>query len=258
MKIIIVSGGFDPLHSGHIAYFKSAKDLGEKLIVALNSDEWLINKKGKFFMPFVERKSIVENLSCVDLVVDFEDDDLGSATNALIKIKEMYPDDEIAFANGGDRNKENIPEMTVSGIEFLFSVGGDDKKNSSSWILKKWQYYQEDRLWGEFYNLFEEEKVKVKELIVHPGKGMSFQRHFKRNEIWMISKGSCVVNYSKDDPDNKQSIQLDTFDHYLVPLGQWHQITNPYAEVCHIIEIQYGEACIEEDIERTEYYSSNK
>ena len=258
MKIIIVSGGFDPIHSGHIAYFKAARKLGDKLVVALNSDTWLINKKGRFFMPFKERKTIVENLSSVDSIIDFQDDDIGSAINALVKIKEMYPDDEIAFANGGDRNKENIPEMTVSGIEFLFSVGGDDKKNSSSWILKKWQYYQEDRLWGEFYNLFEEEKVKVKELIVHPGKGMSFQRHFKRNEIWMISKGSCVVNYSKDDPDNKQSIQLDTFDHYLVPLGQWHQITNPYAEVCHIIEIQYGEACIEEDIERTEYYSTNE
>jgi cytidyltransferase-like protein len=62
MKIIIVSGGFDPLHSGHIEYFKSAKKLGDKLIVALNSDEWLINKKGKFFMPFHERKNIVENL----------------------------------------------------------------------------------------------------------------------------------------------------------------------------------------------------
>ena len=258
MKIIIVSGGFDPIHSGHIAYFKAARKLGDKLVVALNSDTWLINKKGRFFMPFKERMTIIENLSSVDSVIDFEDDDIGSAINALVKIKEIYPDDEIAFANGGDRNKENIPEMTVSGIEFLFSVGGDDKKNSSSWILKKWQYYQEDRLWGEFYNLFEEEKVKVKELIVHPGKGMSFQRHFKRNEIWMISKGSCVVNYSKDDPDNKQSIQLDTFDHYLVPLGQWHQITNPYAEVCHIIEIQYGEACIEEDIERTEYYSTNE
>ena len=258
MKIIIVSGGFDPIHSGHIAYFKAARKLGDKLIVALNSDAWLINKKGRFFMPFKERKIIVENLSSVDSVIDFQDDDIGSAINALVKIKEMYPDDEIAFANGGDRNKENIPEMTVSGIEFLFSVGGDDKKNSSSWILKKWQYYQEDRLWGEFYNLFEEEQVKVKELIVHPGKGMSFQRHFKRNEIWMISKGSCIVNYSKDHPDNKQSIQLDTFDHYLVPLGQWHQITNPYAEVCHIIEIQYGKACIEEDIESTEYYSPNK
>ena len=255
MKIIIVSGGFDPIHSGHIAYFQSAKSLGDKLIVALNSDEWLINKKGKFFMPFDERKIIIENLSSVDSVINFSDDDIGSATNALIKVKEIYPDDDIIFANGGDRNKENIPEMSVDGIKFLFSVGGDDKKNSSSWILKKWQYYYEERLWGSFYNLFEEEQVKVKELIVDPGKGMSFQKHFKRNEIWMVSKGSCIVNYSKDMPDNKQNIQLNQFDHYLVPVEEWHQITNPFKETCHLIEIQYGEECVEDDIERTEYYS---
>ncbi|MDC3244797.1 adenylyltransferase/cytidyltransferase family protein [Gammaproteobacteria bacterium] len=255
MKIIIVSGGFDPIHSGHIAYFKSAKKLGEKLIVALNSDEWLINKKGKFFMPFEERRSIVENLSCVDLVIGFEDDELGSAKNALIKIKEMYPNDDIVFANGGDRNKENIPEMSIDDVSFEFSVGGDDKKNSSSWILKNWQYYYEERLWGSFYNLFEEEQVKVKELIVKPGKGMSFQKHFKRHEIWLVSKGSCIVNYSKKDPDNKENIQLNKFDHYLVPLGEWHQITNPFEDTCHLIEIQYGEECVEEDIERTEYYS---
>ena len=255
MKIIIVSGGFDPIHSGHIAYFKSAKELGNKLIVALNSDEWLINKKGKFFMPFHERKAIVENLSCVDLVIDFEDDEHGTATNALNKIKEMFPDDKLIFANGGDRNKENIPEMSVDNISFQFSVGGDDKKNSSSWILKNWQYYYEERLWGSFYNLFEEDHVKVKELIVNSGKGMSFQKHYKRSEIWMVSKGSCVVNFSKDDPENKKSIQLNKFDHYLVPLGDWHQITNPFDEACHLIEIQYGEECVEEDIERTEYYS---
>jgi cytidyltransferase-like protein len=254
MKIVIVSGGFDPIHSGHIAYFKSAKDLGDKLIVALNSDAWLVNKKGKFFMPFLERKAIVENLACVDLVVDFEDDELGSATNALIKVKEMYPNDQLIFANGGDRNKENIPEMSVDNISFQFSVGGDDKKNSSSWILKNWQYYHEKRLWGSFYNLFEEDQVKVKELVVAPGKGMSFQKHFKRSEIWMVSKGSCIVNYSKGDPENKQKIQLNKFDHYLVPLGEWHQITNPFQETCHLIEIQYGDECVEEDIERTEYY----
>lgn len=255
MKIIIVSGGFDPIHSGHIAYFKAARDLGDKLIVALNSDDWLVNKKGKYFMPFEERKAIIENLLHVDSVIGFEDDDIGSAINALIKIKETYPSHEIAFANGGDRNQGNIPEMSVKGIEFLFSVGGDDKKNSSSWILKKWQYYCEKRLWGEFYNLFEEEQVKVKELIVDPGKGMSFQKHFKRSEIWMVSKGSCVVNYSEDNPNNKKNIILNKFDHYLVPLGQWHQITNPYDSPCHLIEIQYGEACVEDDIERTEYYS---
>ena len=256
MKKIIVSGGFDPLHSGHIAYFKSAKELGDKLIVALNSDEWLVNKKGKFFMPFLERKAIIENLSCVDLVIDFEDDELGSAKNALIKVKEMFPNDQLIFANGGDRNKENIPEMSVNGIDFQFGVGGDDKKNSSSWILKNWQYYHEERLWGSPHNLFEQDQVKVKELIVSPGKGMSFQKHFKRSEIWMVSKGSCIVNYSKDDPDNKQNIKLNKFDHYLVPVGEWHQITNPFDEICHLIEIQYGEECVEDDIERTEYYSS--
>lgn len=255
MKVVLVSGGFDPIHSGHLAYLSSASTLGDKLVVAINSDEWLINKKGKFFMPFNERKLVIENLKMVNSVIDFEDDEVGSATNALLKLKKMYPNDHIIFANGGDRSKDNITEMSVDGVEFLFSVGGDDKKNSSSWILKNWQYYHEKKLWGSFFNLFEDDQVKVKELIVEPGKGMSFQKHFKRHEIWLVSKGSCVVFYSKNDPNKKESLKLNKFDHYLVPLGEWHQITNPFDEVCHLIEIQYGEACIEDDIERTEYYS---
>ena len=256
MKISVVSGGFDPIHSGHIEYFEAAKKHGDKLVVALNSDQWLENKKGKFFMPFNERKAIIESIGCIDEVIDFEDDEIGSCIQALEKAKKLFPADQLFFANGGDRNDGNIPEMTVDGIKFLFSVGGDDKKNSSSWILKNWQYYHEERLWGSFYNLFEEDQVKVKELIVHPGKGMSFQKHFKRSEIWLVSKGSCIVNYSKNKPDKKEKIQLNKFDHYLVPLGDWHQITNPFDETCHLIEIQYGEACIEDDIERTEYYSA--
>ena len=254
MKLIIVSGGFDPIHSGHIEYFKAAREYGDRLIVALNSDAWLENKKSKFFMPFNERKAIIESISYVDEVIDFEDDDTGSCINGLEKVKKLYPNDEIFFANGGDRNKENIPEMKVENIEFIFGIGGEDKKNSSSWILKEWQYYHEERLWGSFYNLFEEEHVKVKELIVEPGKGMSFQKHFKRSEIWLVSKGSCVVKYSNDLPDNKEKIKLEKYDHYFVPVGSWHQIINPFKETCHLIEIQYGEECIEEDIERTEYY----
>ena len=177
MKIVVVSGGFDPLHSGHISYFEDAKAHGDKLIVALNSDNWLENKKGKFFMPFEERKTIIENIKYVNEVIDFEDDELGSCINALEKVKKIYPKDEIFFANGGDRDKANIPEMSVDGINFIFSIGGDDKKNSSSWILKNWQYYFEERIWGAFYNLFEADDVKVKELIVDPGKGMSFQNN---------------------------------------------------------------------------------
>ena len=164
MKIVVVSGGFDPLHSGHIEYFKAAKKFGDKLVVALNSDKWLEDKKGKFFMPYEERSSIVENLKSVDIVIDFKDDEIGSCINALIKVKELYPRDEIIFCNGGDRDNTNCPEMSVSNIRFEFGVGGDFKKNSSSWILKNWNYYNEERLWGSFYNLFEDENVKVKEL----------------------------------------------------------------------------------------------
>ena len=254
MKIVVVSGGFDPIHSGHISYFKSAKGLGEKLIVALNSDAWLIKKKEKFFMPFEERKIIIENLSMVDEVIDFDDDEFGSASQALIKIKGFYPKDEIIFCNGGDRTKDNIPEMQIKDILFEFGVGGEDKKNSSSWILKDYQYDKEERVWGEFYNLFSNDFLKLKELIIRPKQGMSFQRHFLRNEIWFVSKGQCSVNFSKDDPDNFEEISLHTEETFHVQKEAWHQIFNPFDEPCHIIEIQYGEETNEDDIERLRYF----
>ena len=119
MKIIVVSGGFDPIHSGHISYLKSAKSIGDKLVVLLNSDKWLANKKDKYFMPFEERKCILENLSMVDDVYNFVDDEIGSCINGLEKLKKLYPKDEIIFCNGGDRNKENIPEMNQFQREIL-------------------------------------------------------------------------------------------------------------------------------------------
>ena len=138
MKIIVVSGGFDPIHSGHISYLSEARKKGDKLIVALNSDEWLIKKKGKEFMSFEERKIILDNIKSVNQVISFKDDHLGSCINALKSVKKMYPNDEIFFANGGDRDKENIPEMSEEGIKFLFGIGGNYKKNSSSSILENW------------------------------------------------------------------------------------------------------------------------
>lgn len=254
MKIVVVSGGFDPIHSGHISYINSAKEYGDYLIIALNSDNWLIRKKSKSFLPFEERKIILENLANVDEVISFEDDEKGSAMNALHKVKKKYPNAMITFCNGGDRGEGNIPEMKVEGVNFQFSVGGDDKKNSSSWILKKWQYDNEQRVWGEFYNLFKDDAVKVKELIVQPGKGMSLQRHFKRNEIWLVSEGKCLVNFSKKSPKNTKQIELKKFDQLNVSKNEWHQITNPYKKVCKIIEIQFGEKTEEDDIERYSLY----
>mgnify|MGYP001403259533 FL=1 len=139
MKIAVVSGGFDPIHSGHIDYLSEAKENADYLIVALNSDHWLSKKKGKPFMEFSERKQILESIKYVDEVIDFDDTD-GSCINALEKIKATYLDASIFFCNGGDRSEENIPEKNVEGIKFIFGVGGTNKKNSSSWILKNWQY----------------------------------------------------------------------------------------------------------------------
>ncbi len=254
MKIIVVSGGFDPLHSGHIKYFKDASSLGDRLIVALNSDNWLIKKKSKFFMPFSEREFIIKNLSMVDEVIDFKDDERGSCIDALNKVKNKYKNDEIIFCNGGDRNKNNIPEMEVTGILFKFGVGGEDKANSSSWILKDWQYYKEERIWGKFYNLFEDERTKVKELIIYPKKGLSFQRHFFRSEIWYASKGKCLVNYSEGKAEDAKEIKFETDQMLHINREAWHQIINPYEDPCHIIEIQYGDKTEEDDIERLHYY----
>ena len=170
--IILVTGGFDPIHSGHIAYFKDAKKLGNKLIVGVNSDNWLIQKKGSAFLPIQERIEIVSNLRVVDAAIEFEDDEYQSASNAIQKVLEMYPDNKIIFANGGDRNQANIPEMEKfvnnEKVSFEFGVGGDFKKNSSSWILKNWKGPVEYRPWGWYRVLDDSDDHKVKEIEVNP------------------------------------------------------------------------------------------
>jgi len=138
MKIVLVTGGFDPLHRGHIEYFKAAKKLGDKLIVGINSDAWLTRKKGRPFMTMNDRVSIIENLKMVDNCILFNDND-GTAVEAIHNIRRLFPDDIIVFANGGDRTKENIPEMVFNDVEFVFGVGGIEKINSSSDILKNWK-----------------------------------------------------------------------------------------------------------------------
>ena len=116
-RIVLVTGGFDPLHSGHIEYFKAAKQLGDILVVGINSDDWLARKKGRAFMPFDERMNIVKNIQGVDFVIEFNDND-GSATLAIKLVKQTWPNDKIIFANGGDRTKENIPEMIYDDVEY--------------------------------------------------------------------------------------------------------------------------------------------
>jgi D-beta-D-heptose 7-phosphate kinase/D-beta-D-heptose 1-phosphate adenosyltransferase len=137
-KVVLVTGGFDPLHSGHLAYLKEASELGDKLIVGINSDDWLCRKKGKNFLPEKERHEILSSIRYVDGCILFNDKD-DTAIEAIKNVKMLFPFAQIIFANGGDRTSNNIPEMIFNDVEFVFGVGGEDKKNSSSWILKKYE-----------------------------------------------------------------------------------------------------------------------
>ena len=246
MKIVLVTGGFDPIHSGHISYFKSAKLLGDILIVGLNSDEWLERKKGRAFMPWNERLCIINNLTMVDEVYTFDDED-GSARHFIQQVRAHYPDSQLIFANGGDRTATNIPEMDINdnNIEFVFGVGGEDKKNSSSWILEDWRTNRTERAWGCWKVISDvDTTVKVKELIVYPGKKLSMQRHQHRNEFWYVVKGEGRVNWrvGATDIQKHSTIRIDTME--------WHQLENTGTTNLHVIEIQHGSECVEDDIER--------
>jgi len=249
MKIVLVTGGFDPLHSGHIEYFKAARQLGDMLIIGLNSDDWLTRKKGQPFMPFSERLSVVRNLNMVDWVIHFDDSD-NSAINAIQKVKDRFPNDDIIFANGGDRTKDNIPEMVFEDVEFVFGVGGENKMNSSSWILREWKQPKTLRDWGYYRILHDVPGCKVKELTVEPGKSLSMQRHFKRHEFWHVTEGKCMLDMRMPSGYALPIMELATHSQVQIPAGDWHQLSNPYKEPCRIVEIQYGEECVEEDIER--------
>jgi len=135
-KIVMVSGGFDPLHIGHIRYIQEAKKLGDKLIVVINNDNWFDLKGKPVFMTAKERKEIIEALATVDQVI-ISGHKKGtkdmSVCKEIIKIK---PD---IFANGGDRFADNIPEFKLCndlGIQMIFNVGRGGKIRSSSEMLK--------------------------------------------------------------------------------------------------------------------------
>ncbi len=143
--VVAVSGGFDPVHVGHVRLFKEAKALGDELVVILNNDNWLKRKKGFTFMPQRERKEIISAIKFVDRVIftghspDFKD------RSVCAELEKLRPD---IFANGGDRDKNDSKKKNSSlnpeadlcrrlGIKMVFNVGQGGKVQSSSWLLER-------------------------------------------------------------------------------------------------------------------------
>jgi D-beta-D-heptose 7-phosphate kinase/D-beta-D-heptose 1-phosphate adenosyltransferase len=250
--VVIVTGGFDPLHSGHLSYIKAARELGDVLIVGVNSDEWLVRKKGRSFMPFEDRLAIIDALQYADYAIPFDDRD-GSAKDAIAWTRRAYPGCKIIFANGGDRTLNNIPEMDVQddNLEFVFGVGGEDKANSSSWILEEWKAPKTERQWGYYRILHENGKeVKVKELTVEPRQSLSMQRHNDRLELWFVAEGTATVYTINNSSDEELDGVYNKFRSINIAANDWHRLANETDNPLKIIEIQYGNECIEEDIER--------
>jgi len=265
-NIVLVTGGFDPLHSGHLDYIEAAKKLGSEsswfgttLIVGVNSDDWLARKKGKPFMPLEERVRLVRSLKAVDEVIIFDDSD-DTAKGAIKKVRSLYPNSHIMFANGGDRTLSNIPETalseTDSNLSFIFGIGGN-KSNSSSWILQEWKAPKTERKWGYYRVLHENGKyLKLKELTVDPGKKLSMQRHQYRNEFWFVAEGIATVYttaYHNDPKRRKDNVFVGKYFHHQhtwVLANEWHQLVNEENTPLKVIEIQFGDDCIEDDIER--------
>ena len=136
MKTVAVSGGFDPIHIGHVRLINSAKELGDKLIVIINNDNWLKKKKGYSFMKEEDRVEIIKNLKAVDEVILTSHEENTEDMSVCVELKKIKP---TIFANGGDRKQDNIPEYKLCeeiGITMIFNVGGE-KLRSSSELVKE-------------------------------------------------------------------------------------------------------------------------
>ena len=253
-KVIVLSGGFDPVHEGHVAMFKSASLEADVVIVGLNSDDWLTRKKGKPFMPFSSRKAVLESMHCVDSVVSFDDTD-GTAISLLKSCKAQYPDSKLIFGNGGDRSNKNYPEYQFcidNDIDVIDCLGGSHKMNSSSTLLDSWKIDSTIRDWGMWKVLqqYSPNTTKIKELVVNPKESLSWQMHHHRSEVWFVREGTATVHHSDDADTGIQKEVLYKNDVFIIPLAKWHRLSNDTKEILSIIEIQYGDNCIESDIIR--------
>ena len=248
--LALVSGGFDPMHSGHIAYIKSAKKFSDYLIVGLNSDDWLLRKKKYHFLDWEERASIIENLGCVNQVIKFDDRD-DSASDAISQSLSIA--ETVYFCNGGDRSNQNCQELidfkANPRVIFKFGAGGEEKMNSSSWIIhdfyKKYSSLVEKKelhsrnlvtidYWGAHSILADMEGYKFKELRLHPRSQLPTQKHLHREEFWLVHRGIASIKF------NNQRMDIREGEYFHLPINCPYQLSNLANLELIILQTQRG------------------
>lgn len=221
----IVSGGFDPIHPGHLAMLQDASTIGD-VIVLLNSDDWLIRKKGFYFQSWEDRRAIL--LACKYVSEVRAVDDKDNTVVPGLRFQET-PGEQFVFCNGGDRSEDNTPEVgwcSVHGIECRWNVGKGPKR-SSSHINRRNIVHRE---WGNYRVVYEDSDFKVKKVLLSPQARTSVQKHSRRSEMWIYPDGRTECHEA----------------------DQWHCLKNESDQFLPLIEVQYGEVFEEDDIERSQ------
>lgn len=247
---VAVSGGFDPLHIGHVRMFEAARKLGDKLVIILNNDNWLKDKKGFSFMREDERAELIQSLPFVDRVVVTDHKRFDTDRSVVAALRKVRPD---IFANGGDRFADNIPEFAVCeelGIEMKFNVGKGGKVQSSSWMIRDAAraFARSMRPWGEFYNWDSGNKWHLKTIYIRPESRLSLQYHKNRSEWWVLVEGDATaVTIGNDKKQYEEALKLGEI--FRIDKEQSHRLTSKHGGV--VVEIAHGDFD-EEDIVRIE------
>jgi cytidyltransferase-like protein len=245
----IVSGGFDPVHIGHLKMFQDANKLADKVIILLNNDNWLIKKKGKPFMNQNQRKEILEEFKSISEVI-IQTSSEPSSSAAIEEFALKNKNKKICYCNGGDRNDiENILEASICkefNIELEFGVGGEDKIESSSQLSKNYLGNVEIRPWGNYHIIAKNSGYQIKEIKVNQYSKLSLQKHKNRSEFWQILRGESKITIGDKEYYLKEK------EHIYIPINTVHRIENVGIKELVFIEIQLGENLKEEDIIRIE------
>tara|TARA_X000000368_G_C23023838_1_gene709263 strand:+ start:225 stop:1004 length:780 start_codon:yes stop_codon:yes gene_type:complete len=245
----LVSGGFDPVHVGHLRMFQDAKKLATKVVILLNNDEWLIKKKGKPFMNQNQRKEILDEFKSIYEVI-IQGSSEKSSSLAIKEFADKNPKVKICYCNGGDRsNVKNILEAAICeklNISLEFGVGGKEKIESSSELTKNYLGNVEERPWGNYHIIAKNEGYQIKEIVVFQNSKLSLQKHKNRSEFWQIVKGQSRIIVDEKEHFLKEKEQI------FIPKNSIHRIENIGEGELIFIEIQLGESLKEDDIIRLE------
>ncbi len=254
---VAVSGGFDPMHVGHLRMCKAARALGDKLVVILNNDNWLQAKKGFVFMPQKERAEILREFPFVDKVV-FTDHTIKDADRSVVRtLKKLRP---AIFANGGDRHVNNAKNRSSSlnadqdfcrknGIKMVFNVGKGGKVQSSSWMIGavRRPASQTIRPWGAFFGWDAGKDWNLKTVYIKPGKRLSLQYHDRRSELWILVAGDATATTRKGKRTVRKALTKGAV--FAVGRGVIHRLESKRGGI--VVEVALG-AFDENDIVRLE------